>query len=79
MFADSDFIEVFVDTPLEVCIQRDPKGLYARARASSATQMTGVGQNYEPPLRPAIHLDGAAPIGESVDSLIAAIAGRRVV
>ncbi|MDO9591252.1 MAG: adenylyl-sulfate kinase, partial [Microcella sp.] len=57
-FADDDFIEVFVDTPLEVCEQRDPKGLYARARADSSSQMTGIGQPYEPPAEPQVRLDG---------------------
>lgn len=46
------FVEVFVDTPLEVCQQRDPKGLYARARAGEITGMTGIDDPYEPPLTP---------------------------
>ena len=44
------FVEVFVDTPLEVCEQRDPKGLYARARAGHLPGMTGIDDPYEPPL-----------------------------
>jgi bifunctional enzyme CysN/CysC len=47
-----DFIEVFVSTPLAQCEQRDPKGLYARARAGELTGLTGVGAPYEPPGRP---------------------------
>ena len=43
------FVEVFVDTPLEVCEARDPKGLYARARAGQLTGLTGVDDPYEPP------------------------------
>ena len=43
------FVEVFVDTPLEVCEQRDPKGLYARARAGDLRGMTGIDDPYEPP------------------------------
>lgn len=46
------FIEVFVDTPLEVCEQRDPKGLYAKARAGDITGMTGIDDPYEPPRHP---------------------------
>lgn len=46
------FIEVFVDTPLEVCEQRDPKGLYAKARAGEITGMTGIDDPYEAPLDP---------------------------
>ena len=44
-----EFIEVFVDTPLEICEQRDPKGLYARARSGELKQMTGIDAPYEAP------------------------------
>lgn len=47
-------IEVFVDTPLEVCEQRDPKGLYKKARSGEITQFTGVSDPYEPPVNPEI-------------------------
>ena len=47
-----DFLEIFVDAPLELCEQRDPKGLYARARAGELTGLTGVGAPYEPPTAP---------------------------
>jgi bifunctional enzyme CysN/CysC len=46
------FVEVFVDTPLELCEQRDPKGLYARARAGEITGMTGIDDPYEAPSTP---------------------------
>ena len=49
---DLHFIEVFVDTPLEVCEQRDPKGLYARARAGEITGLTGVDAPYQEPAQP---------------------------
>jgi bifunctional enzyme CysN/CysC len=51
-----EFIEIFVDTPLEECIARDPKGLYKRALAGEITNFTGIGQAYEPPESPEIHL-----------------------
>ncbi|MEM9562365.1 MAG: adenylyl-sulfate kinase [Actinomycetota bacterium] len=50
--ADLPFLEVFVDTPLEVCESRDPKGLYAKARAGEITGMTGIDDPYEAPLDP---------------------------
>ncbi len=50
--ADVPFYEVFVDTPLEVCEQRDPKGLYARARSGEIKNMTGIDDPYEAPLNP---------------------------
>ncbi len=51
------FVEVFVDTPLEVCEARDPKGLYAKARAGEITGFTGVDDPYEPPLDPELVID----------------------
>ncbi len=53
-----DFIEVFVDTPLEICEARDPKGLYKKARAGEIKNFTGISDPYESPLLPEIHLAG---------------------
>jgi bifunctional enzyme CysN/CysC len=50
------FFEVFVNAPLEVCEQRDPKGLYAKARANEIKEFTGISAPYEPPLQPEIEL-----------------------
>jgi bifunctional enzyme CysN/CysC len=49
--ADLPFFEVFVDTPIELCEQRDPKGLYAKARAGEITGFTGIDDPYEAPDR----------------------------
>jgi bifunctional enzyme CysN/CysC len=54
--APHPFIEVFVDTPIEECIRRDPKGLYAKARAGAIPNFTGIDSPYEPPLDPEIRL-----------------------
>ncbi|MEM6691694.1 MAG: adenylyl-sulfate kinase [Planctomycetota bacterium] len=54
-----DFIEVFMDTPLEVCEARDPKGLYKKARAGEIPNFTGISDPYEPPNAPEIRLDGS--------------------
>ncbi len=51
-----DFIEVFVDAPLEVCAQRDVKGLYKKAFAGEIPHFTGVSDPYEPPVAPELHL-----------------------
>lgn len=64
------FVEVFVDTPLEVCEERDPKGLYARARAGEITGMTGIDDPYETPLSPELHLDGSAMDGDDGAGMI---------
>jgi bifunctional enzyme CysN/CysC len=50
------FVEVFVDTPLDVCEARDPKGLYAKARAGEIKGFTGIDDPYEAPLRPDLRL-----------------------
>jgi adenylylsulfate kinase len=57
------FMEVFVDTPIEECERRDPKGLYKQARAGAIAHFTGISDPYEPPLEPEFHLAGgsAAP------------------
>jgi len=49
-----DFVEVYVNAPLEVCEQRDPKGLYKRARRGEIAGFTGIDDPYEPPLRPEV-------------------------
>jgi len=51
-----EFIEVFVDTPLDICEKRDPKGLYLKAREGKIPNFTGVSSVYEAPLNPQIHL-----------------------
>lgn len=63
----ADFIEVFVDTPLEICESRDPKGLYKKARAGEIAHFTGISAPYEPPENPEIRLDGGS--GRSADEL----------
>ncbi|GGU32823.1 hypothetical protein GCM10010178_26380 [Lentzea flava] len=60
LVAENEFCEVFVDTPLEVAEQRDPKGLYARARRGELPNFTGIDSPYEPPENPEIRLDTTA-------------------
>ena len=63
LFAPGEFIEVFVDTPLEECERRDVKGLYAKARRGELKNFTGIDSNYEPPQAPEIQIRtvGATP------------------
>lgn len=56
----SKFIEVFVDTPLEECEKRDPKGLYQKARKGEIKHFTGISSPYEAPVAPDLHLKTAA-------------------
>ncbi|WP_045313931.1 adenylyl-sulfate kinase [Lentzea aerocolonigenes] len=60
LVAENEFCEVYVDTPLAVAEQRDPKGLYARARRGELANFTGIDSPYEPPENPEIRLDTTA-------------------
>ncbi|MDT7634215.1 MAG: bifunctional enzyme CysN/CysC [Pseudonocardiales bacterium] len=73
LFDDGDFLEVWVNTPFAVCSRRDPKGLYARARAGTLPDMTGVGQNYEEPENPHLVVTGTGALEETVHRLVAAV------
>lgn len=64
------FIEVFVDTPLEVCEKRDPKGLYRKARAGELPQFTGIDAPYEEPESPDISLDGQSDLKSLTKSIL---------
>ncbi|MGY3568504.1 adenylyl-sulfate kinase [Vibrio paucivorans] len=56
---DSQFLEVFIDTPIEVCESRDPKGLYKKARAGEIKNFTGIDSEYQAPVNPEIHVKTA--------------------
>ncbi len=71
------FIEVFVDAPLEVCRQRDPKGMYARAMAGNLPRFTGIGAAYEPPETPDLHLQtDRISAEEAVERILAVLQAR---
>jgi adenylyl-sulfate kinase len=66
----SEFVEVYVDIPLDVCEQRDPKGLYKKARLGLIKNFTGIDSKYEPPLNPEIHLNNHSQDAEKMVGLI---------
>ena len=70
MMPDGEFIEVFVDTPLEDAEKRDTKGLYAKARAGELKNFTGIDSPYEPPEQPEIRIDTTAMGAEAAADLI---------
>jgi adenylyl-sulfate kinase len=77
--ADLPFFEVFVDTPLEVCEERDPKGLYAKARAGELRGLTGVDDPYEAPLAADLVLDGrATTVADAAAQVLALLEARHV-
>jgi len=72
MLDPGDFVEVFVDAPLEVCETRDPKGLYKKARAGELKGFTGIDDPYEAPEKPELVLDAATKTAEQLaDEVIA--------
>ena len=74
IIGETDFIEVYVDTPLSVCEQRDVKGLYKRARNGEVKNFTGISAPFEAPEHPALRLDTSRlTIGQSVDKLLGLI------
>jgi bifunctional enzyme CysN/CysC len=76
LFQDTEFMEVFVDTPLEECERRDPKGLYRKARAGEIRNFTGIDSPYQAPETPEVHLHTDRHSLESlVEQLISTILG----
>jgi bifunctional enzyme CysN/CysC len=70
LFPEGDFVEVWVKTPAEVCAERDPKGLYKKAASGKLPNLTGIGQEYEPPGATALVLDGTAEVEDNVNIIL---------
>jgi adenylyl-sulfate kinase len=71
MLLDEQFVEIFVDAPIDVCEERDPKGLYAKARANEIKEFTGVSAPYELPEKPELILrTDQLTIAESVGKIL---------
>ena len=74
IIGEDDFLEVFVDTPLEVCEQRDPKGLYKKARAGEIKNFTGISAPFEIPEKPFLRVDNTNPdLNETVRKMLVKI------
>ncbi len=73
------FLEVFIDTPIDECIRRDPKGLYAKAQAGAIPNFTGINSAYEAPENPDIHLTTVGQdAAELADQLIEQLRARAI-
>lgn len=71
IFDDASFIEVFVDCPIDVCIERDPKGLYAKAKSGMIKEFTGVSSPYEEPLSSEITVNTSEmSVGDCVERIL---------
>jgi bifunctional enzyme CysN/CysC len=74
LFAKGEFIEVFVDTPLEECERRDIKGLYAKARNGKLKNFTGIDSPYEVPIQAEVHLQaGQLSLDQCIDHLMSSL------
>ena len=74
MMPDSEFIEIHIDTPLDVAEARDVKGLYKKARAGTLKNFTGIDSPYEAPGDPEIRIDTTAlPADEAADKIVSTI------
>ncbi|MBN2887571.1 MAG: sulfate adenylyltransferase subunit CysN [Chromatiaceae bacterium] len=74
---EGEFLEIFVDAPLEVCEARDPKGLYKKARAGQIPNFTGIGSPYEPPEAPELRLDAGREPPEALAERVIALLTER--
>ena len=80
LFPAGEFIEVFMDAPLETCESRDPKGLYQKARAGEIKHFTGIDSPYEAPTHPELRLDTShMSVDDCVDALIAYLLEREMI
>lgn len=80
LLGPDEFVEVFVDAPLAVCEERDPKGLYKKVRAGEIRNFTGIDSAYEAPEQPEIHLLNAGkPVEVQVDELLTALRLRELI
>lgn len=80
MLPEGEFLEVFVNTSLEVCEQRDPKGLYKKARAGEIPNFTGIDSEYEAPVNPEIDLRaGDKSIDELVEDCLLVLRARQII
>ncbi len=80
MFDKDEFVEIFVDTPLEVCEARDPKGLYKKARAGLLKNFTGLDSPYEPPQTPEITLHASTTSSKDLaDIVLAELAKNKII
>jgi len=79
-FEEDEFIELFVDTPIEICEERDAKGLYAKARTGEIKNFTGISSPYEVPERPELRLECGSRAPEAlVDDIIRALEIRGII
>ena len=80
LVSENDFVEIYCDSPLQVCEERDVKGLYKKARAGVIQNYTGVSSPYEPPENPDLHLDTAGnSVEENTEKVLTFLQERHII
>ncbi|QCI24470.1 adenylyl-sulfate kinase [Buchnera aphidicola (Muscaphis stroyani)] len=79
MLGESNFLEIFVDTPIQVCENRDPKNLYKKARKGEIFNFTGIQSEYQIPEKPDVHLDGTQSLKDNAKKLIKILYDRNII
>lgn len=79
LFEQDQFLELHVATPIEICEQRDPKGLYKQAREGKITQFTGIDSPYEAPEDPELQIDGLKPVINSVSQIVDLLVRKNII
>jgi bifunctional enzyme CysN/CysC len=80
MVGTDEFLEIFVDTPLDVLEARDPKGLYAKARVGKITNFTGIDAPYEVPTNPDLRIDTTtSTVDVSAEAIVDVLTSRRII
>jgi adenylylsulfate kinase len=80
IMAEGEFIEVFIDTPIEVCESRDPKGLYKKARAGEIPNFTGISSAFDEPESPELHIKTAEySIEQCAEQIVQYLTSKKVI
>jgi adenylylsulfate kinase len=80
IIAEGEFLEVFIDTPIEVCESRDPKGLYKKARAGEISNFTGISSAFDKPEAPELHVKTAEQsIEQSVEQIVQYLKEQKII
>ena len=77
VFGPGQFIEVWVETPPQVCAERDPKGLWKKAKQGKITNLTGFGQDYEQPMAPEVHVHGDTDLDKNTETVVDEVLARQ--
>lgn len=79
MVQPNQFFEIFIDTPLSICENRDPKGLYKKVRSGKINNFTGINSDYEKPQSPEVYLSGLEPTNLLIKKLLKILYNKKII